>query len=338
MDIAFIKSYDVEWESEPTALAGAATASDDDKSKESGDDDDDDGEIPFTEWDFVGLENIPFNDIKNIPTGQEKIPPHFYVAATIIKELASRTEEQQRILDSMSDFVAQLPEGGKGVDFDVLLTRPFTEVERKYFESLLDSHSGSSATPPDTSTSAPHPPKPPAAPQPPKPAAAAVAAATEGNEDLGPASGRGRGRGGGRVKEKARRYRPESPPPVARAKRPLPQAATVQTTARVIVKKRPRSSAADSDYQDAGVVVEAHALPVSELTNRVMLGQTHLNKRFPKHYLARNPVKSSPIKNMTISSAFHLVPTLIITYCYLLLFVLSIVTYCCLLLPVITFY
>ena len=242
----------------------------------------------------------------------------------------------------MSDFVEErkLPDGEKDVDFDELLTRPFTEVERKYFDSLLDSHSGFFATPPPraTSTAAPHPPKPPAAPQPPKPAAAAVAAATEGIEDLGPASGRGRGRGGGRVKEKARRYRPESPPPVARAKRPLPQAATVQTTARVIVKKRPRSSAADSDYQDAGVVVEAHALPVSELTNRVMLGQMHLNKRFPKHYLARNPVKSSPIKNMTISSAFHLVPTLIITYCYLLLFVLSIVTYCYLLLSIITFY
>ena len=123
MDIAFIKSYDVEWESEPTALAGAATASDDDKSKESGDDDDDDGEIPFTEWDFVGLENIPFNDIKNIPTGQEKVPPHFYVAATIINELARQTEEQQRILDSMSGFVEErkLPDGGKDVDFDELV-------------------------------------------------------------------------------------------------------------------------------------------------------------------------------------------------------------------------
>ena len=151
------------------------------------------------------------------------------------------------------------------------------------------------------------------------------AEATEGEdgEDLEqpPRKAGGRGTGGGRVKAQARarmptsKYRPASPPP-ARTKRPASVSGTGQPTARVIVKRRKasRGSAAARD-SEADVVMEVHSLPVSEVTNRVMLGQMHLNKLFPKNYIARSPVKRSPIRNLTLSSAFHMVSD----RCYILL-------------------
>ena len=38
-----------------------------------------------------------------------------------------------------------------------------------------------------------------------------------------------------------------------------------------------------------------------------MLGQLSLSKAFPKSYLSRDPIQESPIDNMTISSAWHMV-------------------------------
>ena len=41
-----------------------------------------------------------------------------------------------------------------------------------------------------------------------------------------------------------------------------------------------------------------------------MVGQLDINKRFPKNYMARHPLRKAPMVNMTISSLWHAVRTL----------------------------
>ena len=45
-------------------------------------------------------------------------------------------------------------------------------------------------------------------------------------------------------------------------------------------------------------VVDAHAIPISEHTSRVMPGQLDINKRFSKGYI-RTTIKQTPLPNMT---------------------------------------
>ena len=60
-------------------------------------------------------------------------------------------------------------------------------------------------------------------------------------------------------------------------------------------------------------VVEAFALPISEQSNRVLVGKLDINKRFPKGYMSSEPIKEPPLANMTLSSIWKAVRT-IITY------------------------
>ena len=89
------------------------------------------------------------------------------------------------------------------------------------------------------------------------------------------------------------------PPPAPREAAP-----TARAAARVVVKsKQTEGTRAD----DKMVAVQTRAIPRSQQTGRIMLGQLSLSKAFPKSYLSRDPIKESPIDNMTISSAWHMV-------------------------------
>jgi hypothetical protein len=78
-----------------------------------------------------------------------------------------------------------------------------------------------------------------------------------------------------------------------------------------------RKSAADGEEtedargscQPAGGVgsVVAHAVPISEYSKRVLLGQNRLNKQFGKTHLSRDALRRPPVSNMTLGQAFHAV-------------------------------
>ena len=101
-----------------------------------------------------------------------------------------------------------------------------------------------------------------------------------------------------RVSHPTDRYRPPSP------KRPP----SPPKTPRIVVKKRKVDPAISEP-----IVVEAFAVPVSEQSNRVLVGKLDINKRFPKSYMSSEPIKQPPLQNMTLSSIWHAVRT-IITY------------------------
>ena len=48
-------------------------------------------------------------------------------------------------------------------------------------------------------------------------------------------------------------------------------------------------------------------LPLSSRTNRVLHGQVHLNKQFPKSYISDLAPKKSPVPNLTLGRAWHVV-------------------------------
>ena len=89
------------------------------------------------------------------------------------------------------------------------------------------------------------------------------------------------------------RYRPPSPP----------------ASARVVVARKRKSvePATGQALADDPPVVEAHAIPISGDTGRILLGKLDINKRFGKTYIARNPVKQPPLPEMTLSSLWHAV-------------------------------
>ena len=64
------------------------------------------------------------------------------------------------------------------------------------------------------------------------------------------------------------------------------------------------SASAEKMIED-DVLVTAYAIPVSDISNRVLLGQLGLNQTFPKTYANPNPVTKPPVQHMSISSAFH---------------------------------
>ena len=82
----------------------------------------------------------------------------------------------------------------------------------------------------------------------------------------------------------------------------------------VVKRQKQKKAAADADTNaegslgggDAGTVT-AHAIPISDHSKRVLLGQVSLNKHFKKSYAARDPPKTPPVGNWTLGNAFHTV-------------------------------
>ena len=113
----------------------------------------------------------------------------------------------------------------------------------------------------------------------------------------------------GRVKQVARARDPPPAPrpssagrqsiPTDRYKPPSPPAGA---SSRVVVKKR-KSVESTSEP----VVVEAHAVPISADSGRVMIGQHEISRKFNKNHVAIKPVKEPPLPDMTLSSFWHAV-------------------------------
>ena len=79
------------------------------------------------------------------------------------------------------------------------------------------------------------------------------------------------------------------------------------------------ASALAEDIIEQDDVVTAHAIPVSDISNRLLLGQFDLNQTFPKTYANPNPVTNPPVQHMSINSAFHGIPDRCIFSVYIIL-------------------
>ena len=78
------------------------------------------------------------------------------------------------------------------------------------------------------------------------------------------------------------------------------------------------SASAEKMIED-DVLVTAYAIPVSDISNRLLLGQFDLNQTFPKTYANPNPVTNPPVQHMSINSAFHGIPDRCIFSVYIIL-------------------
>jgi hypothetical protein len=74
-------------------------------------------------------------------------------------------------------------------------------------------------------------------------------------------------------------------------------------------------------------------IPVSSRTNRVLHGQVHLNKQFPKSYISELAPRESPVPNLTLGRAWHVASACsrlklyVVIQCVVLNLLLPITTY-----------
>ena len=124
-----------------------------------------------------------------------------------------------------------------------------------------------------------------------------------------PAGGRGRGRAGSKGGEQSGeiRRRRGARGPIGREQDPEAPVVT-------IIKKRKARAPVDQHADDdpAGGVATAHAIPISEVTGRILLSQTELSQIYYKGYMADAPLKPMPrqLEGACLSSMFQLVRVL----------------------------
>ena len=80
-DIAYLKSFDVEWEGVPPALQTQSAAADDD----------DDDEPDTSSWCVSNPSTVPFKDLKIPKRG--KLPPYLFLALAIVNKMEPKPRE-----------------------------------------------------------------------------------------------------------------------------------------------------------------------------------------------------------------------------------------------------
>jgi len=326
MDMAYLKSFEVDWDGACPALETTAVA-----------DDDDDDDIDTSAWDVTDPSTIPFNNLRIPKKG--KLPTALLYAASLLAVAEPRPQNVGSWISALVDRFNDLKAQTSSNDLNDIITRPMTAHEEEMYTQFLNRDDddlsstggggaaatatptrrsrsaaapGTPQTPPPPSGAAPPPPPPPPPTGRPRRAAATTGredAATEDDEPLPSKSS------GTRRKAVARVVTQSQPTQPTRNDRQ--QQAVVATNHKVIVKKR-KSQGEEEEGSRAGrkrrltteTPISEHSIPVSDHSNRVLVGQLDINKRFPKNYMARHPLKKAPMVNMTISSLWHAVRTL----------------------------
>lgn len=176
-DIAYLKTFEVEWEPTASALeTGRSQASDDDDIAIP--------ELDFLSWSTTDLQSVPWNSIKI--AADEKLAPHVVFAGALTRIHGAIDEEMERVEMEFKDRV-HLQIDAKPDDIlqavTSILTRPFSRPERDYFlaacstgvqpdaegEPGVPAPAGDAKGVPPAgdaeSSPAPAPPSPPAVPQ-----------------------------------------------------------------------------------------------------------------------------------------------------------------------------
>ena len=384
MDIAFLKSFEVEWQKPVNGVLGGGTESDDDVA-----------EYACDGWELADPSTIPFG---KLPVCDEngKIFPHALIANRIARHILD-TQGSKHTVQGLDEFCSKmdtarnnLKKGAKAFDAKnfkeyerEVLSRALNTVERDLFMSvcstldednsnvscliwlhenalsetclyfiLQDDDPAQSAAAASAAAAAPLAAAASAAPAvaasaaasaaaaaslaaaasaapavaaSASPLAAAASAAPAAAASVAPPAAGASAAPRNRQKQKAMRIvQPEGQSQSKRASHPTnfyspaPPAKRLKIgNGKAAASNARRKSAADGEEtedargscQPAGGVgsVVAHAVPISEYSKRVLLGQNRLNKQFGKTHLSRDALRRPPVSNMTLGQAFHAV-------------------------------
>ena len=333
-DIAYIKSFDVVWISDPTAL----------ETTHSNQSDDDEDEPDTTKWCLTDATTVPFKHL-GIPR-KGKLPPHLLVAAAIFNVAKPAPLGADTFCRDLAERMNELRNEHDSSDLDIIMTRKFTAEEAAIYstgimptpESESDEDEPTAAAPASAASSPAKGSKPSiAAAGKSSPAKSQQVSRASRADGAGAGAGAGAGVGAegesldksvaaggeaakapppapahrGRIKAKAS-YR-EVPPQRPGRKREEPDRYTppappeTPPSVRVVVKKR--KSEADTTPSATSPSEEStpFAIPVSAQSSRVMPGELHINKRFSKTYMSIHPLRPAPLDDMTVSSLWHAV-------------------------------
>ena len=116
-DIAYLKSFDVEWKAEPAALALATSATESD----------DDPEPDTSSWCLTDPTSVPFKYL-NIPS-KGKLPPHLILAAAIFNVAKPKPIGAGDFCGRVAERMLELRKETGSAVLEDIMTRKFTEEE-----------------------------------------------------------------------------------------------------------------------------------------------------------------------------------------------------------------
>jgi hypothetical protein len=122
-DIAYLKSFEVEWEGVPAALENPSAAAEDD----------DDDELDISLWCLTDPSTVPIKDLK-IPR-RGKLPPYLLVAAAIVNTMKQKPKEIASFIFQLLDRVDKLKKETGSELLKDLMTRSFTKDEREIYNT-----------------------------------------------------------------------------------------------------------------------------------------------------------------------------------------------------------
>lgn len=147
MDIAFNKSFEVEWERPPTALVSADATDSDDAA----------GEVDFLHWDFTQPDSLPWDKLP-VCDDTGKLFPHAVVAGKIASHVRTQHGEKnmsepmrtfahkiKKAKDLLDQKMAGLLQENPGEFLKQAMTREFNDDEESaYFNNMCRSLDGKS--------------------------------------------------------------------------------------------------------------------------------------------------------------------------------------------------
>jgi len=339
MDIAYLHLRNVKWKAvQPAHLGGDNVRASDDNESQS--------VVPlrddynFVEWDFTNdIGKIPWSELTYSLTGGKVLDldkvdlPHYLLPALCIASAAiSRGKRlSEKIPEELSKFYERCQgavQGGTAENLDGFLDfevsdppgqswkrrargRDYTEAELDYIAAVWESaraeykQSSRANTPPAGS-----PAEPAETTEDADSTAAGDEAAKRTLRSRDPAAAPNPAPAnvptkGGRVKQNAFVKTVTKPAQAGhlgsrtpKRKNP-PAAAAPDAPAPAVPKKLGRKRSVGSP-----------SIPISEKTSRALLGQNELNQRFPKSYISPFAPKKSPVPNLTLGKAWHVVSAL----------------------------
>jgi len=125
MDMAYLKSFDVDWDGACPALDTPAVA-----------DDDDDDDIDTSAWDVTDPSTIPFNNLRIPKKG--KLPTALLYAASLLAVAEPRPQNVGSWISALVDRFNDLKAQTSSNDLNDIITRPMTAHEEEMYTQFLN--------------------------------------------------------------------------------------------------------------------------------------------------------------------------------------------------------
>ena len=125
MDMAYLKSFEVDWDGACPALETTAVA-----------DDDDDDDIDTSAWDVTDPSTIPFNNLRIPKKG--KLPTALLYAASLLAVAEPRPQNVGSWISALVDRFNDLKAQTSSNDLNDIITRPMTAHEEEMYTQFLN--------------------------------------------------------------------------------------------------------------------------------------------------------------------------------------------------------